>query len=319
MKALRRCARCGKCLPQCPSFKATLKENFSPRGRVALLEAGIRDPEAFSTCLLCGACESTCPNAIPLLKYFIEARWGGFRPFRPLFPLFFRGVHALRGKFVSDGAEIGLFLGCGAEFFYPAELRHFLKIFSDLEGELSIISGCCCGLPYLAAGDERSFRKEAQRTLSFLASKKVLLTLCASCLFTFKRLYPEFLGDEAQGIGALFRDGVAYLLRHGAGLNFEEKVFFQVPCHLRHSGEDPWWRKENWEIFEGCCGQAGTYGLFHPRQAGLIAKPLKKTILLAGARVLTSACSSCLFYLKRAFPGAKVHHVASLLTKRNQS
>lgn len=70
---IRSCVHCGFCLPACPTYRETMRERSSPRGRIWLIRAvsegklDIRD-ETFqsemSLCLNCRACEAVCPSGV---------------------------------------------------------------------------------------------------------------------------------------------------------------------------------------------------------------------------------------------------------------
>jgi len=80
--AVSQCSRCGYCEQACPTYVATGRESFSPRGRNQIvrlmLEGKLDDPvaaaEALSTCLLCGACTTACYAKVSVPDIVLEGR-----------------------------------------------------------------------------------------------------------------------------------------------------------------------------------------------------------------------------------------------------
>ncbi len=66
------CVSCGLCLPYCPTYRVTLDERYSPRGRINLMRAAeegtlAMDNEWFDsldTCIQCLGCETACPSGV---------------------------------------------------------------------------------------------------------------------------------------------------------------------------------------------------------------------------------------------------------------
>ena len=80
--AASQCSRCGYCEQACPTYVATGRETFSPRGRNQIvrqlaegrLENTKEAEEALSTCLLCGACQTICYAKVPVPDIALEGR-----------------------------------------------------------------------------------------------------------------------------------------------------------------------------------------------------------------------------------------------------
>jgi glycolate oxidase iron-sulfur subunit len=80
--AVSQCSRCGYCEQSCPTYLATGEESKSPRGRNQLLRQLIEGKlvdrasaeEAFSSCLLCGACQTACYARVPVPDLALEGR-----------------------------------------------------------------------------------------------------------------------------------------------------------------------------------------------------------------------------------------------------
>lgn len=82
LKAADQCVMCGMCLPACPTYQLTMNEAESPRGRISLIQAMLRQQLALDatlgshldSCLTCRACEAICPSGVPYGRLIDGAR-----------------------------------------------------------------------------------------------------------------------------------------------------------------------------------------------------------------------------------------------------
>ena len=76
------CIRCGTCQAVCPLYGTTGKEADVARGKLALIDALMRDmfadadgvEERLNRCLLCGSCAANCPSGVNVVEIFAKAR-----------------------------------------------------------------------------------------------------------------------------------------------------------------------------------------------------------------------------------------------------
>jgi glycolate oxidase iron-sulfur subunit len=101
------CIRCGLCLSACPTYKDSLRETESPRGRVALVAKAIEGEldltrnfkDHMYRCLACLACNDICPVGIRPADLCLEARYAIHQatPTPLLKPVLFEGVFPRTG------------------------------------------------------------------------------------------------------------------------------------------------------------------------------------------------------------------------------
>lgn len=127
---IRSCVHCGFCLPACPTYRETLRERSSPRGRIWLIKAvsegqlDIRDEtfqEEMNLCLNCRACEAVCPSGVKYgeLVESARAQIAAIDPpplrKRALQSAVFEGVFASPRRYRAAGAALRLYQRSGMQ------------------------------------------------------------------------------------------------------------------------------------------------------------------------------------------------------------
>jgi glycolate oxidase iron-sulfur subunit len=169
-----RCVACGLCVPKCPTYRKTLSEADSPRGRITLIRgvvegripANDRLREHLDLCLGCRACEAACPNGVTFGHLYDlarglpeikgeRARGVGALPRRMLTPAALGIGGTLLRFYQRSGAQrvvrsMGLLRPVGlerAESFLPVlpaapRFRAFYPAAGDPLGEVVLFLGC---------------------------------------------------------------------------------------------------------------------------------------------------------------------------------
>ncbi len=136
------CIRCGLCLSVCPTYKDSLRETESPRGRVALVAKAIEGEldltrnfkDHMYRCLDCLACNEICPVGIKPADLCLDARYAIHQatPTPPLKPILFRGIFPRTGLLEAITKPVALYERSGlrkaanavrATSVLPAQLR----------------------------------------------------------------------------------------------------------------------------------------------------------------------------------------------------
>ena len=158
---------CGLCLPRCPTYRLFGIESESPRGRIALMGAlagGKLPPTAqlkrhLEHCLMCRACEASCPAGVPFGKLMETAREllrsgepqpkpaGNLELLRRLSPAL--RLYQLSGiQKVARGARLPRLLGLDElerllpRSSYRPRLREHYPATGERKGTVGLFTGC---------------------------------------------------------------------------------------------------------------------------------------------------------------------------------
>ena len=78
---VRKCVHCGFCNATCPTYQLLGHESDGPRGRIYLITQLLEGHPAdeatrahLDRCLLCRACETTCPSGVPYARLLETGR-----------------------------------------------------------------------------------------------------------------------------------------------------------------------------------------------------------------------------------------------------
>ena len=221
------CIFCGFCRLGCPTFSVTHRESRNARGRNVLafnLLNGTIEPsadlaEAFYSCTTCQACTYFCPAQVKVDEIVEEVRKKLYK--EGLTPEPVRGVRdnifktgnvyasakadridiyppVLREKIktgdLKTQAETLLFMGCVPSYLDMKMVPCLIKPFEAAGVDYTTLSTeeGCCGFPLFLMGTDE-FEPHAEKVIERIKATgaKQLVTPCAGCYKTFKKIYPK--------------------------------------------------------------------------------------------------------------------------------
>jgi Fe-S oxidoreductase len=217
---------------------------------------------------------------------------------------------------INNQGELMFFSGCTMPLRQVDTLKSMMKIIKTTGKEIAISKNeWCCGSIALRIGDEKSLTELIKHNIGEFKEKgaKTLFTACAGCFRTWKKDYPELLGEplpfEVKHVTEIL---IELLNNNQIPFKSEEgekvKVTYHDPCHLgRHMDlykipreiiskipgvelvEMKRNRKNAW-----CCGAGGGVKSQFPDLAKEISKERIMEAIESGADVLTTSCPFCI-------------------------
>lgn len=344
------CIHCGFCRLGCPTFSVTQREGRNARGRNALafyflngsIEPSAELAEAFYSCTTCQTCTYFCPAQIKvdeivegMRKKLYEAGFAtpavlGVRDNIQKTGNVFASARedriqiyppALREKAqkgeLKKQAETLLFMGCVPSYLDMKMVPSLIKPLDAARVDYTTLAmeENCCGFPlYLMGSDEfESHAKAIMKKIRETGARE-LVTPCAGCYKTFKRLYPE-IGE----LGLEVYHSVQYLekLLNEGRISFQgelgKKVTYHDPCDLGRAFkifEEPrnilkqipgldYVEMGRNRLQARCCGGGGGVQANNPEMAEKMASERVQDALAVGAEIIVSGCAACKDNLKK--------------------
>jgi glycolate oxidase len=347
------CIFCGFCRLGCPTFSVTHRESRNARGRNVLafnLLNGTIEPsadlaEAFYSCTTCQACTYFCPAQVRVDEIVEEVRKKLYK--EGLTPEPVRGVRdnifktgnvyasakgdridiyppVLKEKIktgeLKSQAETLLFMGCVPSYL---DMKMVPSLIKPLEAAgvdyttLSTEEGCC-GFPLFLMGTDE-FEPHAEKVIERIKATgaKQLVTPCAGCYKTFKKIYPD-IGDLGMDVyhSVHFLEKLINEGKIKFKGEFGKKVTYHDPCDLGRTFkifEEPrniikaipgleFVEMARNRLQARCCGGGGGVLANDPEMAVDMAAERVRDALAVGAEIIVSGCAACKDNLRK---GAK--------------
>ena len=277
-REIERCVKCGTCSAVCPTYLQERRESQSARGRMVLVKAVLDGKllastvfkDLLATCTTCLACESSCPNNVPVTKIIQAAKEQAVSELGPgiidriissvlkhpvtlsttawLAPIalhytngnsefsFQRSKGEKTGQGAKSKGKVAFFPGCAVNSMQKDIGSDVISVLSRIGYEVVIPEGLrCCGRPLLSLGNRKVAEELAAHNSSLFTVLRAdaIITACASCGLTFKKEYPKLLRPPGNMPDVLdIHEFLAYALPGMPMGSVRRTVTYHDPCHL---------------------------------------------------------------------------------------
>lgn len=243
-------------------------------------------------------------------------------------PLAARPLHAVqpardtpRGP---SGLKIALFYGCVVDKMFPRIGEAILTVCDHHGVGVYMPHGqACCGIPALSSGDRETFEELVAANMALFGDHDfdVLVTPCATCTSTIKKIWPlmaenlpEATRFKIRKLADKVTDISAFLIRDlkvptpAASGDGDIAVTYHDPCHLKKSlgifaepraliTANPRYRLIEMENADSCCGSGGSFTLQHYDLSKKIGKRKRDNIVATGAAIVATSCPACMLQI----------------------
>ena len=339
---LNRCLLCGSCAANCPSGVNVLDIFLKARAIITgylglpaakriILRRLLAHPQLLDRVAEWGAkFQKVLARPVNEIVGTSCARFASpllaDRHFRLLAPVpFHRLTPSLNTRPGKSGLKVALFVGCLIDKIFPSIARATVEVLAHHGVGVFIPEGQgCCGIPAISSGDSQTFRELVRYNLDKFATQEFdyLVTACATCTATIKKVWPSLLDTEPQDL----RDAVQRLAKRVADINqflvthlsvpavtpsaqdHAVKVSYHDPCHLKKSlgvateprsllRSTPGFQFVEIPEADSCCGMGGSFNLSYYDLSSQIGGLKRDHIKASGCSVLATGCPACMLQI----------------------
>ncbi|GBC60126.1 (Fe-S)-binding protein [Desulfonema ishimotonii] len=338
---LNRCLLCGSCQANCPSGVRVLDIFLRARtilveyqglstAKKLILRGMLTRPELFNSLVEFGTRFQGLftSKADPLLGTSCSALMSpmiGDRHFLPLAKEPFHKTAAPRDDAAGrSGLKVAFYYGCLVDKMFPHLGDTVLRVLDHHQVSVFMPENqACCGIPAIASGDRKTFARLLELNLEVFGNRSfdVLVTPCATCTSTIRKIWPLFAEDLpadkralAHALSARVMDINEFLVdrlnvrapeRNGSG---GQTVTWHDPCHLKKSLGVAAQPRElircngdcnlvEMNECDTCCGCGGSFNLYHYDESSRIGGRKRDNIVSSGADVVATGCPACMMQL----------------------
>lgn len=339
---LERCLLCGSCAANCPSgvkiLDIFLKARVIITGYTGLslvkkviFRAILAKPKLFDRLMQWGSkfqyLLTEQPNEIPgtSCARFVSSLFSN-RHFKRLADTPFHkknnNINTSPGR---SGLKAAIFTGCIIDKMYPDIGEAVIKVLDYHEVGIFLPENQgCCGIPALSAGDLAAFKSLVKQNIDFFYknSFNYLITPCATCTATIKKIWPLMFTDESSelkdkisvisektmDVCQFITDCVGLEQKDAEVLNDAISVTYHDPCHLKKSlgvvkqpreliSANPEYQLTEMNESDNCCGMGGSFSLYHYDISYSIGKLKRDNIINSDCTVLATSCPGCMLQI----------------------
>ena len=343
---LNKCLLCGSCAANCPSGVNVLKifikartiltefKGLSPVKKL-IFKKMLANPTTFDQLTEWASKfqglflknekntqDTSCARLISPLIHNRHLPHMAAQPFHKKAPF----VNSTPGK---SGLKVAFFTGCIIDKVFPQIGNDLVDVFK-YHGVGTYIpkDQGCCGIPALASGDMATFERLAEYHVRLFDQEKFdyLVTACATCTSTIKKLWPSIYEGKSSGIREKIKllsektldinqflvDKVKlHNIENGTGgtgsKEEREQVTYHDPCHLKKSlgvADEPraiiraaGKKLVEMEGPDKCCGMGGSFNLYHYEISSKIGNLKQKSIAETGCATVATGCPACMIQI----------------------